>query len=869
MFRKRIMTVLLGAALSALLIVSVCAEEPRASEYEDVNGDFIFEDTSLGIRLIRYTGTESTVTIPPRVNGKAVTQIGEECFKDCAEIEDVFLPGSLTTLETSAFSGCTALTDIHIPNNLISIGDWAFSGCSSLQEVDIVTYNSLLRDLGEGAFSGCTSLEEISFPSGVRSVPDALFKGCSSLEKVDFSVAPSEIGAEAFRGCAALNNFHSLGRAGRIGASAFEGCSSMETVHFSEVLSKLETAAFKNCTSLKEVQFEEGITEIQDSAFENCSSLSEVYLVSGMEKLGTAAFRGCTSLESVAVPQTLISVGANVFDGCERLKNVCYQGSEEQFRVTVSGAEAGFPEPSWYYEIIGEDGGILKNTGRIIQVGAGIGSGSTIEIPGDIAGLRVTAVADGTFADSEKAGTIVIPDSVVEIGTTAFTGSRAEAFAVSDGNRKYCSADGVIYSKDGKELAAYPEGRGGSFEIPDTVTAIGAYAFSGNTGLTELTIPISVTEIRENAFSGSRLKSAVYMGSQEQWGRVVINREGNQSLLDAMNVKTPEYHTVRFAAFGVSDYEEQSVENRGLAEEPAEIPEREGYRFLGWYDGETKWNFEKDPVIRDLLLTAKWETSVEPVYDSGGIPYDSSDRQTRRWLVPAGDTVTAEISDSMITYKDFYTINWKTSDDTVAALGNGGERRTEIAALNPGTAEITCTITSYLLYPHEDVAVTTAVYRLRVVESAARIEFETDSLHLSPGGSDILGIATYPEGNWARYVAGFSVVSSDPSVARVTEDGSVLAVGEGEAVITARLENGAAAECRVTVGNLPQVIRGDVDQDGAVDIRDLRMVLRSVCGKIALTEVQEQAADVETDGEVDIKDLRKILRYVCKKISVL
>ena len=134
----------------------------------------------------------------------------------------------------------------------------------------------------------------------------------------------------------------------------------------------------------------------------------------------------------------------------------------------------------------------------------------------------------------------------------------------------------------------------------------------------------------------------------------------------------------------------------------------------------------------------------------------------------------------------------------------------------------------------------------------------------------------------------------------VTRDGCLTAVGEGTAVITASLESGVSAVCEITVddagaqpdpGPAPdpdpdpepgpdpepqpdpdpepgtEIRAGDVNGDGKVNIEDLRITLRKVCGKVQLTAEQEQAADVEADGTVDIKDLRKILRYVCGKIS--
>ena len=69
--------------------------------------------------------------------------------------------------------------------------------------------------------------------------------------------------------------------------------------------------------------------------------------------------------------------------------------------------------------------------------------------------------------------------------------------------------------------------------------------------------------------------------------------------------------------------------------------------------------------------------------------------------------------------------------------------------------------------------------------------------------------------------------------------------------------------------NTPSFVRGDVTEDNEVDIKDLRIVLRSVCGKEELTENQKLIADVTGDDQVDIQDLRKLLRFVCGKIETL
>ena len=124
----------------------------------------------------------------------------------------------------------------------------------------------------------------------------------------------------------------------------------------------------------------------------------------------------------------------------------------------------------------------------------------------------------------------------------------------------------------------------------------------------------------------------------------------------------------------------------------------------------------------------------------------------------------------------------------------------------------------------------------------------------------------YPEmvsaGSW-------SIVSGDDIIS--IQGNRFTAKNTGEATLRYTLTDykDVYAECRIIVKNDSGLMRGDIDDSGTVDIADLRMVLRFVCGKVVLTELQRQAADVTDDDEVDIQDLRKILRYVCRKTGTL
>lgn len=74
--------------------------------------------------------------------------------------------------------------------------------------------------------------------------------------------------------------------------------------------------------------------------------------------------------------------------------------------------------------------------------------------------------------------------------------------------------------------------------------------------------------------------------------------------------------TVTFLSDGESAAPSQIRANTP-ADQPAD-PTKEGYTFIGWYNGESEWNFET-PVTADLTLTAKWQINRYTItFDTAG-----------------------------------------------------------------------------------------------------------------------------------------------------------------------------------------------------------------------------------------------------------
>ncbi|MGN1044867.1 MAG: leucine-rich repeat domain-containing protein [Candidatus Methanomethylophilaceae archaeon] len=135
------------------------------------------------------------------------------------------------------------------------------------------------------------------------------------------------------------------------------------------------------------------------------------------------------------------------------------------------------------------------------------GSSPNLEIPESvkIGGVDYTVVSieSYTFYSDSFLETITIPASVTSVPQTSLKGCTSlTSITVADGNPKYSSDNGVMFSSDGTELLICPAGKTGSYQVPDDVKAVGVGAFSTCVSLTSISIPETVTSIGYSAFSG-------------------------------------------------------------------------------------------------------------------------------------------------------------------------------------------------------------------------------------------------------------------------------------------------------------------------------------------------------------------------------
>ena len=97
---------------------------------------FGYATNNAAIEIKFYHGTNSSVVIPPTINGLPVTKIGDGAFQNAMNITSITIPEGVTSIGSGAFAGISGLTTITIPDSVVSMGMNLFQGSTNLTSMN-------------------------------------------------------------------------------------------------------------------------------------------------------------------------------------------------------------------------------------------------------------------------------------------------------------------------------------------------------------------------------------------------------------------------------------------------------------------------------------------------------------------------------------------------------------------------------------------------------------------------------------------------------------------------------------------------------------------------------------------------------------
>lgn len=281
-----------------------------------------------------------------------------------------------------------------------------------------------------------------------------------------------------------------------VGNNAFQQ-SYVRSVTLPESVTKIGTDAFRSATNLQSINIPSGVTYIEDKTFAGCNSLpvingiryADTYLLATTDKtqsnytisegtkwIAEEAFKDCSAATSITLPSSILSIGTSAFRGCTSLTSVMIENNPRYTSVDGILYTAAL------------DTIICYPSGREEE---------DIVIPD-----HVTVVAAGAYADNTHIKSLLVPENVTKIVSTAFTGcdsltklTIASPSIVETNYDRYVGNG--FFTLFGSQISGTTLAE---CIIESPVSAIGKACFEYCGNLRKVTLPEGLKRIEEDAF---------------------------------------------------------------------------------------------------------------------------------------------------------------------------------------------------------------------------------------------------------------------------------------------------------------------------------------------------------------------------------
>lgn len=434
-----------------------------------------------------------------------------------------------------------SITTVEIGKDITRIGAFSFAAFSKLATFTIPE-DSKLEEIGKNAFMGTAKLTSISLPVTIKTIDDTNVLN----KEIHFRGTAAQWESLVFQ-TQAKKDVYVLDASGnevKYEADPYNGkCGTDATWHFDKdkgTLTISGSGAMATYNSASVVPW-----------YKHNADIQTVKIEKGITSVGGYAFREYTNLTTVELPETIIQIDTCAFWNDTKLTDIALENVEEFGSYSFLGCTGLTSLALTSAKNIGEQAFVNCSELTTVTLGS---EEHCVEKVGKRAFNGCTALTSVTFANVKEVGEFSFQGSKLtsaDLKTVEIVGQ--SAFYKSTDLKK------VIFGKNLKSLqeGAFAYTGISSVSIPGTVTdmkenvfsgctsmknvsvaeginTVSKGCFSGNTALEELSLPVTLTSVGQSAFSNcTSLKTVKYAGTREQWKNVSVE-ENNEPLVALM-----------------------------------------------------------------------------------------------------------------------------------------------------------------------------------------------------------------------------------------------------------------------------------------------------------------------------------------------
>ena len=348
-----------------------------------------------------------------------------------------------------------------------AIGDNAFYQCTSVVSVQIP---NTVTTIGAKAFYGCNKLTTIQLPITTEELGESAFNGCLTLQSITLPTNITIIRKNLFQGCSNLSSVTFGQNTSAIEDDAFNGCSKLVSLSLPSQVQTIGSRTFYGCSALETLTLPEGVTSVGDYSFQNCSSMSNLHLSKNLQTIGEYAFCNTASLTTLVIPSSVKTIGSEAFNN-SGIRSLAYEeGCETALRTYATNL-------------------------------------TSVTLPSTL-----KTIPDKTFYSCRYLANITFPENLIFIGESAFENCYSLAAITIPKEVKTIGIN--AFRNAGVAYLAYEDG-----------CSIALRTYASN--VTSLSIPASITQFANNAFSDFNILENILIDDIEIWNYIFSNLTSN------------------------------------------------------------------------------------------------------------------------------------------------------------------------------------------------------------------------------------------------------------------------------------------------------------------------------------------------------